>query len=219
MSLIKRGLDKRPHRSSPPHLFLASGRSTSELDVRRHRRGEPNPVTAVARGGSRRLSDHRGWTAASGPAGLVLPTLNRRWVFSTADVQRIRLAGGPASSAQAASNRERIDYSITSSARGDPSVAHQFRFHHSGCVPLWVRIHGSFSFLGLCSLQFQFSSSTCGSRSGSVSKPRTSSKTGPSSSYFSSEYSSGRRRRRVPAGRRIGNHFRANVLQQPVEFG
>jgi len=46
--------------SSPPHLFLASGRSTSELDVRRHRRGEPNPVTAVARGGSRRLSDHRG---------------------------------------------------------------------------------------------------------------------------------------------------------------
>ena len=45
--------------TSPPHLFLANGRSTSELDVRRHRRGEPNPVTAEL-AGSRRLSDHRG---------------------------------------------------------------------------------------------------------------------------------------------------------------
>ena len=30
---------------------------------------------------------------------------------------------------------------------------------------------------------------------------------------------SGRRRRRVPAGRRIGNDCRADILQQPLEFG
>ena len=66
------------HRKQPLAIFWASGWSTSELDLQRHRRGSPRSRQRLFAGGKRRLNDRSGRTAASERGELAVPTQCRR---------------------------------------------------------------------------------------------------------------------------------------------